>query len=173
MRLILVFGLCIGLTGAARADVNLSGNTVVVDYVWPNVSSIYQTLGTILVTPSPQTVTFQPYFNVSVSGTQIIVDGSNYSGVYSGSFNGEFVVDNSVATFPSVSVDPSSVLTGGAPDIAIAGDTLEISFAGRTFLPGEQLVLDVGQATPEPSEFCLLGISLGALFLLARRRRTA
>jgi hypothetical protein len=170
----LVCWLYVGLASVAHADLNLSGNVVDVDYVWPNISSIYADLGAISVTPTPQTVMFQPYFNVSVSDNQIIVDGSNFSTeAYTGSFNGEFVVDESVATFPAVSVDPFSVLTGGAPIITIDGNTLQINFAGQYFLPGEQLVLDVGQtAAPEPSVFGLIGISIAALFFLARRRRT-
>ena len=166
-KLTLSAALCLGLAGVAQAG--FIGNSVDVQYVWPNPGSVYADLGTITVTSAPQTVTFQPYFDVTVSGSHIIVDASNYGGTYSGSFNGEYLIDNSVATFPAVLVDPSSILTGGAPDITIAGKTLEISFAGRVFGPGERLVLDV---VPEPATFGLLGIAVAALALL-RRRRTA
>ena len=93
-RLLWVSGMCVGLAGAAHAS--LIGNSVDVQYVWPSLGSVYQDLGTIIVTTSPQTVTFQPYFDVSVSATQVIVNDSNYTGVYSGSFNGEYVIDESV-----------------------------------------------------------------------------
>ena len=168
-KLLLIAALSLGLAGVAQAG--FIGNSVDTWYVWPSVGAFYQDLGTITVTAAPQTVTFQPYFNVTISATQIVVDTSNYGSTYSGSFNGQYLIDNSVATFPSVVIDPSSVLTGGAPDITIVGNTLEISFAGRTFLPGERLVLDVG-SVPEPATFGLLGIG-AAGFALLRRRRTA
>jgi hypothetical protein len=159
--------LLMGLAGVAQAG--FIGNSVDVQYHWPDVGTLNHDLGTITVTSAPQTLAFQPYFDVTVSGSRIIVDTSNYTGVYSMSFNGEYLIDNSVATFPGVVVDPSSVLTGGAPTITIDGNVLEIDFHGRQFLPGEQLVLDV---VPEPATFGLLGIAIAPLALL-RRRRTA
>ncbi len=168
-KLMLTAGLCIGLAGVAHAG--LIGNVIDVQYVWPSAGSVYADLGTITVTPTPQTVTFQPYFNVTISDTQIVVDGSNYGGTYSGSFNGEYLIDESVATFPAYAVDASSVLTGGSPTITTAGNTLEIDFHGLTFLPGEQLVLDVGPTgVPEPATLGLLGISVVSLGLFLRRR---
>jgi hypothetical protein len=169
-KLMLTAGLCLGLAGAAQAS--FIGNSVDVQYHWPSVGSLNADLGTITVTLAPQTVTFQPYFDVTISGTRIVVDTSNYGNAYSGTFNGQYLVDNSVATFPTVFIDPSSVLTGGVPDVTIVGNTLEINFAGRQFLPGEQLVLDVGASIPEPATFGLLGIGV-ACFALLRRRRTA
>jgi len=169
-RLLWISGLCVGLTGAAQAS--MLGDSVDIQYVWPSAGSVYQDLGTITVTSSLQTVTFQPYFDVSVSANQVIVSDSNYAGGYSGAFNGEYVIDESVAAFPAYSIDPSSVLTGGAPVISVVGNTLEINFAGETFLPGEQLVLDIGPAAPEPAPFGLFGAGLGS-FLILRRRRTA
>jgi len=102
-KLTLSAALCLGLAGVAQAG--FIGNSVDVQYVWPNPGSVYADLGTITVTSAPQTVTFQPYFDVTVSGSHIIVDASNYGGTYSGSFNGEYLIDNSVATFPAVLVD--------------------------------------------------------------------
>ena len=167
-RLMLTAGLCIGLAGTAQAG--LIGDVIDVQYVWPSAGAIYSDLGAITVTSTPQTVTFQPYFNVTISDTQIVVDGSNYGGTYSGSFNGEYLVDESVATFPAYIVDSSSVLTGGSPTITIAGNTLEIDFHGLAFQPGDQLVLDVGPTgVPEPATFGLLGISFASLALLRRR----
>jgi len=156
-----------GMAGLAQAG--LIGNSVDTWYVWPYAGSFYSDLGTITVTAAPQTVTFQPYFNVTISGARIVVDTSQYGNTYSGTFNGQYLIDSSVGTFPSVAIDPSSVLTGGTPVITVVGDTLEINFAGLTFQPGEQLVLDVA---PEPATFGLLGIAVAALALL-RRRRTA
>ncbi|HXN45948.1 MAG TPA: PEP-CTERM sorting domain-containing protein [Bryobacteraceae bacterium] len=166
-KILLTSLLWMGLAGVAQAG--FIGNSVDVQYHWPDVDHFIWDIGTIAVTAAPQTVTFQPYFDVTVSGTRILVNTSNYAGVYSGTFNGEYLIDTSVATFPSVHVDPSSVLPGGTPTITIAGNVLEIDFVGRQFLPGEQLVLDV---VPEPATFGLLGIAVAALALL-RRRRTA
>ena len=170
-KLMLTLGLCIGLAGVAQAG--LIGNAIDVQYIWPSAGSVNSDLGTITVTSVPQTVTFQPYFNVTISDTQIVVNGSNYGNTYSGSFNGQYLIDQSVATFPAYSVDPSSVLTGGSPIITIAGNTLEIDFHGLSFQSGEQLVLDVAPtAVPEPAPIGLIGISLAALALFRRHRTT-
>ena len=166
-RLLWVSGVCMGLAGAAHAS--MLGDSVDVEYVWPNLGSVYQDLGTITVAASLQTLTFQPYFDVSVSATQVIVSDSNYSGGYSSSFNGEYVIDGSVAAFPSYVIDSSSVLTGGTPMIEIAGNTLEINFAGLAFTPGEQLVLDIGAPAPEPATFSLFGLPFASVLLVKLR----
>jgi hypothetical protein len=75
-----------------------------------------------------------------------------------------------ITTFPAYVIDSSSVLTGGSPVVTIAGNTLEINFAGLTFQPGEQLALDFGASAPEPATFGLLGVPLASLSLLKRRR---
>jgi hypothetical protein len=151
----------------------LFGDTIDVQYVWPSVGSVYQDLGTITATNTLQTVTFQPYFNVEISGSTVVVNDSGYGSQYSGSFNGQYLIDNSVATFPSYALDPSSVLTGGTPNITIVGNTLEIDFHGLTFPPGSQLVLDFGNVsqTPLPAALPLFATGLGALGLLGWRRK--
>ena len=170
-RLMLIAGLSMGLAGVAQAS--LIDNTINVWYVWPSAGNFYLDIGTITATSAPQTVTLQPYFNVTISDTQVVVDGSNFPDVaYSGSFNGQALIDESVTTFPDYTVDPSSRLPGGTPNIAIIGNTLEIDFHGLTFNPGDQLVLDFGASVPEPATFGLLGLSLPALALLRRRRTT-
>jgi hypothetical protein len=165
-------GFCIGLASVAQAS--LLGNSIDVQYVWPSVGSVYQDLGTITATAIPQTVTFQPYFNVTISDAMIVVDGSNYGGSYSGSFNGEYLTDLSVPAFPDYVLDPSSVLTGGIPSITIVGNVLEIDFHGLTFGPGEQLVLDFNpSAVPEPSTLALLGLGLGGMIAIGWRHYRA
>ena len=151
----------------------LLGDTIDVQYVWPSLGSVFQDLGPITASATPQTVTFQPYFNVEISGSSAVVNESNYSGVYSGTFNGEYLIDQSVATFPSYSVDISSILTGGTPNITIVGNTLEINFAGLTFASGSQLVLDFDPVsqTPLPAALPLFATGLGALGLLGWRRK--
>jgi hypothetical protein len=156
--------------GAAKAT-GIEGQTIDVKYVWPTLGSIYADLGSVVAATIPQPLSFGSYFTVSVSSAQIVIGQSNYGGVYSGSFNGQYIVDESVLEFPSYTVDPSSVLGGGTPTMAVAGDTLEINFAGLTFGPGEQLVLDLGPvAAPEPGSLGMLAAGCGFL-LLARRGR--
>ena len=75
-KLMLTLGLCIGLAGVAQAG--LIGNAIDVQYIWPSAGWVNSDLGTITVASVPQTVTFQPYFNVTISDTQIVVNGSNY-----------------------------------------------------------------------------------------------
>jgi len=169
--------LCLTLPGSLRANTIL-GTTIDVQNVWPSVDVVYQDLGTITVTSTPQTLTtFQPYFDVAISGTQIVLSDSNSYVIYGpppavGTFNGVYLVDESIA-FPDTVIDSSSVLTGGSPIITIAGNTLEIDFDGESFQPGEQLVLDVGPSpTPEPGSgtLMLIGVGLLGLMMVMRKR---
>jgi len=108
-QLVLTAALLISLGGVAQAD--LIGDLVDVEYVWPSLGSVYSDVGTITVTPTPQTVSFEGIFGVTISGSQIVVGGATFdSGTYTGTFNGQYLVDESVATFPDYTVDPSSVL---------------------------------------------------------------
>ena len=155
--------------GAGQAS--LVNHVIDVQYVWPSVGSVYQDLGTITVTSAPQSVTFQPYFDVEISSANVLVYNSNYIGTYSGSFNGEYLIDTSEAIFPSYAVDVSSVLPGGNPTISIAGNTLEINFAGRTFEPRSQLVLDFG--VPEPSTWAMMLLGFAGIGVVAYRRKSS
>lgn len=160
--------------GAGHAS--LIGDVIDVQYVWPSAGSVYSDLGTINVTAAPQTKTFQPYFDVVISGSSIVIDASNYTGNYSGSFNGQYLIDQSVLTFPSYIIDPATVLPGGNPIITAVGNTLEIDFHGLTFGPGSQLVLDFGPVTPgvpEPSTWALMILGFAGIGLMTYRRKKA
>ena len=151
---------------------SLLGDTIDVQYVWPSAGIVNSDLGTITVTAAPQSVTFQPYFDVEISSSRIVVNNSNYGGTYSGTFNGQYLIDQSVATFPSYTVDATSVLTGGTPNISIVGNTLEIDFHGLTFQRREQLVLDIGSAVPEPSTWAMMLLGFAGIGFMAYRRKS-
>lgn len=156
-----------GLEAAPAGAVGIAGQTIDVEYVWPTLGSVYADLGMVIAGTTPQRLAFGSYFAVSVASTQIIVGQSGYSSTYSGSFNGEYIIDQSALNFPSYTVDAASVLGGGTPQMTVVGNTLEINFAGLTFGPGSQLVLDVGSTTaPEPGSLALLGMACAALALL-------
>jgi hypothetical protein len=160
------------MLSSGGAQASLIGNTIDVQYRWPDIGTVNAELGTITAAPTFQSVTFQPYFNVSISGSQVVVNASGYYGVYSENFNGEFLTDQSVAVFPSYTVDASSLLPGGAPTITIAGNTLAIDFHGRTFAPGSQLVLDFATpGVPEPSTWAMIILGFFSVGFMAHRRK--
>ena len=149
----------------------LNGNSIHVEYVWPSPGSVNSDLGTISV---PGTVTFPGYFDVAISDSTVVISGLAYSGTYSGTFNGEYLIDNSVTTFPSFVLGPSTNLPGGYPTFTINGNTLEINFVGKTFTTGDKLVLDF--ATPLPSTWLMLlsgFVGLGFLAYRGKKNRSA
>jgi hypothetical protein len=58
--------------------------------------------------------------------------------------------------------------------MSIVGNTLEVNFAGLTFAPGSQLVLDVGPvaAVPEPSTWAMMVLGFFGLGFMAYRRKS-
>ena len=144
------------ICGVGHASTLLLGDSIDVVYVQntqPN-----EDIGTITVTNSPQS--FLNFggggpilFSITISSTSIVVNDSSFAGTYCCSFNGLYFINETVSPFPSYVLDPSSVLTGGTPAISIVGNTLEVNWAGESFPPDSQLVLDF---TPLPSTWLML-----------------
>ncbi|WP_298276922.1 PEPxxWA-CTERM sorting domain-containing protein [uncultured Bradyrhizobium sp.] len=144
---------------------------------------------------SPSTLTlpggsaqFFNYFMVSASGNQITFtylsdttwspSGTSYNA------NGVFIDNGALLTagsgvpsFTSVSLDPSSILTGSTFDASgVTFDSTHIgtAWANVFFKAGDTVVLDVNSAVssvPEPSTWAMMIIGFAALGFVAYRRR--
>ncbi len=149
----------------------------------PNLNTLYQDFGKQTVNP---TAFFSLFIGetTTITDTQIIYTSPPSSGTYlTAPFNG-YVYDfiDSGNLIKSVSVDPSSTLSGFSPsEVTLTSDgaggqLVELNLGqGLSFSPGASVVLDVNTnavSTPEPSTLTLLGIgSLGLLGYGWRRRR--
>lgn len=120
--------------------------------------------------PSVVPVTFSiragPAASIAVGGTTITYSFLE-DGVYtSASFNGS-VFDLSVP-FSGAAIDASNTTVPGVSnaDISILSGDLFVNLAGVRFSTGQEIVIDVATAVPEPSSLALLVVgflSLGAL----------
>ncbi|OCX32719.1 hypothetical protein QU42_02200 [Bradyrhizobium sp. UASWS1016] len=131
---------------------------------------------------------FFNYFTVSASGNQITFtylsdttwspSGTSYNA------NGVFIDNGALLTagsgvpsFTSVSLDPSSILTGSTFDASgVTFDSTHIgtAWANVFFKAGDTVVLDVNSAVssvPEPSTWAMMIIGFAALGFVAYRRR--
>lgn len=137
-------------------------------------------------------------FNVDSTDTTISFDYSPYSSSGSAGdiwnnlqvlslspliYNG-IAVDLTSAgeSFESVTVDPSTNMTGfSSSNIYFSDDEIQVNWSGLGYSNSTEVVLDVSlesssdnpPGAPEPGTFVSLAGGVGALMLLARRRRSA
>jgi hypothetical protein len=159
-----------GLT--AHAD--LLGDTVRVDYRYPDSGSIYTAFPNTTVTPNGAAFDVFGHDTFRVFPSMIVMtndDNVNHMFVVA-SFNGFSVEDlTSPGKIIGVTIDPTSNLAGlDASRIFFSGTTLFVNFQGLTSLPSTYVQLDL-TIVPEPGPMALLIAALGAGSLVGWRGR--
>ena len=169
--------------GVKPAHAGLIGLTVDAKFAAPTITSTQTDYGNKAVNP---TAFFALSFaeTATITNTQIIYTSPTGSGTYqSDPFNG-YVFDflNSGNIITSVTVDPSSTLSGFNPTFAtlssdgMGGQLVGVNLGqGLSFSPGATVVLDVvtPSSVPEPSSLLMLGLGVAGLTWRLRRRSRA
>lgn len=165
---------------AFPASAGLLGHTVTVEYLFPNIGTVYGSNSfNVVVGPGFELNGFpvgDPRTNVDISDTNILFT-YNSSGTWnSTAFNGVRFYDalGLIAPITSVTINPVTNMSGlTAARITFDGDNIWINWNGLSFGRDTIVSLDVGtegQAViPEPGTSLLAGAGLLA-FLLWRRR---
>jgi hypothetical protein len=156
--------------GAAAAPL-LDGHTVRAQWLFPNISTAYQTVD-VGVGPGLEIPGSAGGFDVNLSDTQIHFSNLTASGGYSsGTFNGWTFIDllSAIDDFGSVTVNPATNMVGfGGSRITTSADQIWVDFHGLSGDANTVVVLDLAPAVvPEPSTALLLA---GGTALLALRR---
>lgn len=167
------------LCTASQAKAAWIGDTVGLNYYYPDSGSLYENLGTGTVPGA----TFSLVNEVGVGSNTVVVnadqivvnldpgEGDSWS---PGSFNGWVLTDltsDPGITGVSIASQSNFALTPG--DISFTSDSVTVNWAGLTFGPSSAVTLDVsfGTAVPEPASLSLFASALIGFGALRRRRR--
>ncbi len=173
IRLPLVIAACAWGAVSARAD--LLGDTVHVNYLYPDPASIYISFphATVPANGAPFDIFKNNTFRVFPTMITLTNDDNVNHFFLDAVFNGFSLEDLSVpGKIVGATINPASNLAGfDASRISMSGTTLFVNFQGLTSLPTTYVQLDL-ILIPEPGAFALLAAGSG-MSLLARRRRCA
>jgi hypothetical protein len=152
--------LCVLTLTAPRAQAGgLLGDTITIDYIYPNAGNVFESSGPLIVNP---TASYAPFGNATatVSDVQIVftaVDGTEY---VPAAFNGFTITDTSRDPMISgVTVDAAtSPDVGFTPNlISFTSDSVSVNLQSLSFTSTDNVTLDIsfGSAVPEPSSMIL------------------
>lgn len=176
----IVFSLAIALfvfAGQAFAG-SLDGDTVTVNYLYPDINTVYQVLGTGTVTPAGFTTNSFGQHNFTVYPSEITLTNVVGQDVnfLSASFNGyQMVNDTGSPAITGVSVAFSDVAGFSASDVSFDATDVWLNMQGLVTTPGLDIQLDLqfASATPEPGTLLLFGTALLGMAPLILRRITS
>lgn len=168
--------LAIGSSSAIGGSI--LGDTVTIEYLYPNSTTLYGLSSTGVVTASGvtldlfgnQSVTVLPN---SVEMQEVLSTGSFFQ---SAAFNGVSVQDlTNPSAFSGFSIDPATTIAAfNISDVSLTGGLLFINYQGLTtpFPSLAQVDFTTSTtATPEPSALLISLLGLGAIVAMRRRMR--
>ena len=163
-----------GFAGQAFAD--LIGDTVTINYLFPDINTVFQTLGTGTVTAGGFTTNSFGQHDFEVFGSEITLTNVFGSDVnfLSGTFNGyQMINDTGTPPITGVTVAFSDVSGFDASRVTFDATDVWLNMHDLTTTPGLDIALDLQfgpRSVPEPSALLLLGSGFAALGAVAWRQ---
>jgi hypothetical protein len=169
--------LVLSVLGSTAARADIIGDTVVIQYLYPDSSTQFGLSATGVVTSTGVTLNLFNEVTITVFGGDVQMVGiTDPSTLFlTAAFNGVSVQDlTNPSAFTTFSIDPASTIPGfNLSDVSIQGGLLFINYEGLTTPLGSLAQVDFSggnSPVPEPSTITLLFLGSGALSTLLRRR---
>lgn len=165
-------GLIVG--SAQRAEAGLVGDTVQVQLLFPDTSTVLDTYGPFTITGSKTFTSSDGVTSISFSDSQIIVTNLTPDQFDTTNFDGYLVQLISGPSFLNAVLDQTSSTSFASGSVlSFSADSISLNYAGTCAgcVGGEQIVIDVTTAVPEPSSWAMMMLGFAALSLLAFRRK--
>ena len=172
-RLLVLVGLVLAMA-AAPMSAGLISEPVQIDYLYPTIGAIYQTLGTGTVTAGGLTFNSFGQYDYTVFDTQIVLSNITTHDILflEAAFNGYVLTLTGVApvTISGVTVNSATNVSGfDSSRISFDSTHVWLNMQSLSTNPNEAVVLDLSFAdtsVPEPATAWLVGLSLvGAGFV--------
>jgi hypothetical protein len=160
--------------GVARADI--VGDTVVIQYLFPDSGTLFGLSSTGVVTASGVSLNLFGNQQVTVFGTDVQMVGINAAGSFfqPATFNGVSIQDlTNPSAFTGFSVDAASNVVGfNISDVSLSGGLLFINYQNlqTPFNSLAQVDFTSTAAVPEPNSLALLAAGLAALLGLGLKK---
>jgi PEP-CTERM motif len=169
--------LVLSVLGSTAARADIIGDTVVIQYLYPNSSTEFGLSATGVVTSTGVTLNLFSNQSITVFGGDVQMVGVRdpSSSFVGATFNGVSIQDlTNPSAFTTFSIDPATTIPGfNLSDVSIQGGLLFINYQGLTTPLGSLAQVDFtgsNSTVPEPSTITLLLLGSGALSTLLRRR---
>ncbi|MEO8122839.1 MAG: PEPxxWA-CTERM sorting domain-containing protein [Burkholderiales bacterium] len=162
----------LAVSGAAQAG--FDGNTISADYLYSDIGTVYQALGSAVVGAGVEFSSFG--ISLDLSDTQITMSRPGEITFLPGTFNGWRFYDatDNLPAITGVTVNGATTISGfDNSRVSFDADHVWVNFVDLADANDFYAVVDVAFAVPEPATWAMMLAGLGMVGALAARRRPA